>query len=504
MGSKKPLSETHPKLTSEANGWDPGDVTAGSGKKYSWKCEIGHVWDAVVASRSQGAGCPVCAGRRVEIGFNDMATTHPLMAQEAFGWDPAKVVAGTTKKLQWKCSKNHVWEVSGNSRLRGSGCPVCAGQKVAAGENDLQSLFPDLALEADGWDPQTVTVGNSKKVKWKCKHGHHWVTSTVNRTRRGDGCPVCSGRKILPGFNDLATKFPDLALEADGWDPSEVLRASNAKLSWKCSEGHAWKATVSSRLEGSGCPSCSGHRVTDGFNDLVTTHPGIAAEAEGWNPTQISKGSIKKLKWRCSNGHNYFMTVNNRTRGKGCPVCVGREVLIGFNDLATTNPEIAAQADNWDPTTLTAGSNLKRKWICSEGHRWLAVVSSRNIAEKGCPSCAKYGFDPGKDAWLYLARHPDWGLLQIGITNSPDTRLQRHSTRDWEIIDLRGPMEGSLSRKWEISILAMLKQKRMNSGSDKTPGGKFDGYTESWVEMKYKVGNLRELMDDVSKFEEKG
>ena len=33
--------------------------------------------------------------------------------------------------------------------------------------------------------------------------------------------------------------------------------------------------------------------------------------------------------------------------------------------IAETHPELAAQADGWDPTTLTAGSNKKRTWkIC--------------------------------------------------------------------------------------------------------------------------------------------
>ncbi|MCI6567534.1 MAG: zinc-ribbon domain-containing protein [Dysosmobacter sp.] len=28
-----------------------------------WQCERGHEWQAVIFSRVQGAGCPVCAGR---------------------------------------------------------------------------------------------------------------------------------------------------------------------------------------------------------------------------------------------------------------------------------------------------------------------------------------------------------------------------------------------------------------------------------------------------------
>ena len=40
--------------------------------------------------------------------------------------------------------------------------------------------------------------------------------------------------KPKKGINDLATLFPDVAVEADGWDPSKVISGSNKKKSWKC------------------------------------------------------------------------------------------------------------------------------------------------------------------------------------------------------------------------------------------------------------------------------
>jgi len=49
---KQPLSVTHPELANEADGWDPGTVTAGSGRKLNWKCPNGHSYEAKVASRT--------------------------------------------------------------------------------------------------------------------------------------------------------------------------------------------------------------------------------------------------------------------------------------------------------------------------------------------------------------------------------------------------------------------------------------------------------------------
>ena len=42
-----------------------------------WRCENGHEWKAAIYTRSDGAGCPYCTGRKVKVGFNDLATQYP-------------------------------------------------------------------------------------------------------------------------------------------------------------------------------------------------------------------------------------------------------------------------------------------------------------------------------------------------------------------------------------------------------------------------------------------
>ena len=108
--TKKPsIAETHPKLAKEADGWDPATVTSGSGKKMPWKCELAHQWVAQVASRVYGRGCPICSNQKVLVGYNDLATTNPELAKEADGWDPATLIAGSGKKVEWKCGLSHRW-----------------------------------------------------------------------------------------------------------------------------------------------------------------------------------------------------------------------------------------------------------------------------------------------------------------------------------------------------------------------------------------------------------
>ena len=58
----------------------------------------------------------------------------------------------------------------------------------------------------------TVAI-SLKKIIWKCKHGHEWEASVKSRTINGTGCPYCSHNKVLAGFNDLASQYPDIAAE---------------------------------------------------------------------------------------------------------------------------------------------------------------------------------------------------------------------------------------------------------------------------------------------------
>ena len=372
----------------------------------------------------------------------------------------------------------------------------------------LSKTHPKLAKEADGWDPREFTFGSNRKKKWKCINGHTWETAISNRTRGKTGCPTCAGKKVTKDFNDLASRFPKIALEASGWDPKTVTSRSGKKLLWKCNTGHTWIESVHNRTRPNklhyGCPVCSGHKILPGFNDLQTKFPEIAQQAFGWDPQTVLPGTEKVKSWKCEKGHVWKAMVYERTgkdKGFGCRICSGRELLFGYNDLKSRFPEIASEAFGWDPTKILAGHGKKKKWKCREGHVWSAEVSVRTSGGTGCPSCGKYGFSSADQAWMYLIEQPDWEMLQIGITNYLDQRLSGHKKLGWEILETRGPMDGQLAREWETSILKMLRAKKVELGSDKI-AGKFDGYSEAWSKSKLPIESIKELMRLTEDFEE--
>lgn len=187
---------------------------------------------------------------------------------------PQNIPCGSHKKAWWKCSKGHRWYsiISNRAREKNSrGCPYCTNQKVIVGENDLFSTCPTLAKE---WNykrnkeqkPDRFMSGSHKKVWWICKKGHEWLAQIKSRAS-GVGCPYCSGKKVLYGYNDLETKYPNIAREWHPFKngelkPTEITHGSGKKIWWMCKYGHEWESTVCNRTKGKGCPICSSRRKT--------------------------------------------------------------------------------------------------------------------------------------------------------------------------------------------------------------------------------------------------
>ena len=316
----------------------PNDVTPGSGKKVWWICAMGHEWEAIVANRAKGTGCPYCSGNRA-CADNSLQAKSPKLSEQ---WHPTKngnltpndVTPGSNKKVWWRCEKGHEWVVPPNARMgKDSSCPYCSGRRACA-DNSLQALNPELAKQ---WHPtkngdltpSDVRPGSGKKAWWVCEKGHEWEVSPNTRTNMNSGCPYCSGKRACID-NCLQTLNPDLAKQ---WHPSkngvltpnDVTIFSNKKVWWQCEKGHEWNATVNNRSNGRDCPFCIGKRVcTD--NSLQTLNPELAMQ---WHPTKnkelttndVTPNSGKKVWWQCERGHEWESTIHNRNYGNGCPTC---------------------------------------------------------------------------------------------------------------------------------------------------------------------------------------
>lgn len=200
---------------------------------------------------------------------NSLAEKHPELVAE---WSernlpltPMQISYGSKKLVWWKGSCGHEWQTSVKARSAGERCPICAGVRIVPGINDLATRYPEIAAE---WsernrplDPQMVSAGSHKKAYWRCRKGHEWLATIKSRTEGGNGCPYCSHRQVLAGYNDLATTDPELVLEwsydANERKPTEISRLSQYPVWWKGACGHKWKDKVFSRaVEGARCIYC--------------------------------------------------------------------------------------------------------------------------------------------------------------------------------------------------------------------------------------------------------
>ncbi len=414
------LAAAYPSLADE---WDtegnypltPQMVMAGTEKKVWWNGRCGHKWQAYIYARKAGAGCPYCAGQKVLKGFNDLGSKNPDIAAS---WNyeknknetPDMITSGTNKKYWWICSKGHEWEAAVSLRVRGAGCPYCKGKRVIAGENDLLHAAPDIARE---WDfekngnktPVNTASASHYKAWWRCSLGHSWQAAVANRYY-GNGCPYCSGKKVLKGFNDLATTHPNIAAEwhgdkNGGLSPDSISPNSRRYIWFRCAKGHEWNARLTSRTNGNtGCPYCAGTKAEMGVNDLKTLHPELMDEWD-WEknkriePSNLLEGSHMKVWWKCKQGHGWKASVGDRTRGTGCPYCNRKKnkhiVYSGYNDLKEHNPEMSKEWDyqlNGDlrPEDIFPSSNREVWWKCCNGHNWRASPNQRSGGQ-GCPFC---------------------------------------------------------------------------------------------------------------------
>ena len=293
--------------------------------------------------------------------------------------------------------------------------------------------------------------------------------------------------------------------------------------------------------------------VIVGWNDMATTHTGLAAECLD-DPAEYQAGTSKKLRWMCSTcRHEWPATGHNRVRGSGCGCCDNKIVVVGINDMATTHPELAKELVG-DPTKYTAGTSEMLNWRCAKcGYEWPARGNDRvngrgcgccsskvvvpgindmatthprlakellgnpakyvagthemlnwkcstcnfewpatgrsRVVGRGCSKCCKRGHDQSKPSFVYLVHRP--GQIQYGIMNIWTDRLKQHARKGWNLLD-KIEVTGRKARSLETKIKQNLRAKEIPTGR-KAFREKFEGSTEAFQEVDLYVRSIQEL-----------
>ena len=409
-------------------GFDPQKMTCGSERKAWWKCKKSHNWQATIASRNQGKGCPYCANRKVLIGYNDLQTANPSLSKEWHyennqGLTPMDITSNSDKKVWWRCNEGHEWQARIADRSKGNSCPYCAGKKVLVGYNDLNTVNIELAKEwnyekNNSLTPMDVTANSDKKVWWKCSKGHEWAAKIYSRSN-GSGCPACSSEKH--------TSFPEYAmiyyLQKQGLDVIHSSKKHGYELdiyipSLKIAieyDGYYWhKDKVSLDLEKNRKCENDGiklYRIREGLSSLNDSSIDYVTQRNQKDFPKILEEILHEI---------IGVSVDIDFERDAIAIGSLREYTDKEKSVLFANPKLAKEWNyemNGDlkPQNFTVSSQRKVWWRCQKGHNWQSTIANRSSGY-GCPYCANQkvlkGYNDLQTANPTLAK--EWSYKQNG------------------------------------------------------------------------------------------
>lgn len=222
-----------------------------------------------------------------------------------------------------------------------------------------------------------------------------------------------NSKNVISGVNDLTTKCPKISAmwsAKNTYTPSEVSVGSNKKAWLVCPdckqefEARVFHVARSLKRGNTGCPVCAGIKVVPGINDLATICPKASAMWSSKNvctPSEVSAGNHKKVVFVCPDCKQEFeASICNvghaaKNGSTGCPVCAGRKVVSGINDLATQCPKVVpmwSDKNDYTPSEISARSERRAIFVCPDCKKEFVTsvrAMTRAIASGAtcCPDC---------------------------------------------------------------------------------------------------------------------
>lgn len=423
--------------------YGPDDVLTGSGDRIQWECKVcGHRWKTSVVNRTaRGSDCPACAGRVVQPGKNDL-TTWCLQNNRPdilLSWDseknapatPSQTSRASAKEKWWICyhlchgESGYSYKMSVSHRTSGRDCPKC-GRRYQISYNQMavyyciKKYFPDaiyeysepqhanrkidifipsyrIGIEYDGnWSHQKIEKDREKDLfchvhkihlirirENKCPKYESSEVIFINRhTNRADEDLNLSIQDTIAAVYQLAGKEQKVRMEIDIMEKTgDILQLQKELMGnyGRVAEDVPYEKSL--QYCAPDIAKLFDAKINGITADRVYRHANIQFAFSHFD----EKSQMKHV-WRDS---------PNGMKSASCPICSHRTIQIGYNDLGTTHPELAAQLDRERnapdvASTVFAGSPDKLFWICPVcGESWDASPNARTSKKVGCPRCAR-------------------------------------------------------------------------------------------------------------------
>ena len=197
---------------------------------------------------------------------------------------------------------------------------------------------------------------------------------------------------------------------------------SDVPIECRCNvHNKIWNAHPRNLYDGSGCRLCGNELRAE---KQILSQDSIQSRIDELNKNIVIVGeyihTFINTSFMCEKGHIWNTKPNSILNGEGCPYCSGKRVLLGFNDLATTRPDIAQLLkDQTDGYKYTKGSHKKVTFICPDcGFERDKAI--KDVCQDGfiCPRCGDGVSYPNKFGRAFLCQlpisnfkceyHPDW------------------------------------------------------------------------------------------------
>lgn len=230
--------------------------------------------------------CYACNSDILIPGFNDIRFLSGWAYQDGFdyekdsGFDSSKndspinfYHSSKNESIYWTCYNGHSYENDAKNHFRIDECPTCS---IPINYFDSPSNFKNydqINKLLSEWDNSSnsdinpYTVKWDEKIWWRCSkdNAHPKYQKSINQMVRGKWCPYCSEEILLPGNNDIYTKYPHIAKH---WsfkfnkdlDPKNIVYIGNSKkiIVLECDKGHIMENYLSNFRKSVICRDCQG------------------------------------------------------------------------------------------------------------------------------------------------------------------------------------------------------------------------------------------------------
>ena len=297
----------------------------------------------------------------------------------------SKEYINESSPLIWRCEKGHTWDADFQIIRQGGWCTQCLKREKIC-KDRLQEM-KKIAVSKGGKCLSSEYIDMNHKLDWQCAEGHKWSVSPTPVFYHGTWCRICSYKKNGENARGNIQTIRQIALKHNGKCLSENYGTGKNKLNFVCSQGHYWATTPSMIKSGRWCKICANKKTGISQRISIEEYKKIAAGHGGKLLSEISFGNDVKLKWQCSEGHQWYAKPNGISRGIWCKICGHKKKADKIRDNLDTFLKIATEKGGKCLSTEYIDCNSKLEFQCQHGHKWKASPITIKNTDCWCSKC---------------------------------------------------------------------------------------------------------------------